>query len=100
MATDAKQIAFNLDTYEGERVNAEPFIFSIGEDSFEMTDAADLDWQQLLEIEDPTGFFRYCMREEDKPRFLEKKVSGRQMGGLIEAYMKHFGIGPNRSKIL
>lgn len=85
------KITLNLDTVEAEQT--EPFTFSIGAESFEVTDAKDLDWQVLMDLETPLDFFRFCMKEEDKDRFLKQTISGRQMNALLEAYMKHYGIG-------
>jgi len=91
MPTNPDNITLNLDTIESEV--AEPFVFSVGAEKFTMTDAQDLDWQVLMDLESPLDFFRHCLPEEDKDRFLKQEVSGRKMNALIQAYMTHYGIG-------
>jgi hypothetical protein len=85
------KIDLNLDTVEEESIA--DFTFSIGAESFTVTNARDLDWKILMDMESPLDFFRHCMKEEDKERFLKQDISGRKMNILIETYMKHFGLG-------
>ena len=95
---DRKKIAFNMETVEKEKVY-EPFVAHIpatdggeGRD-ITMTDPADIDWQDLLEVDQPQKFLRYCISDEDKDWLLEQKIKGWQFAKLIEAYQRHYGLG-------
>lgn len=97
-AADRQQIDFNLETAEKEKVYS-PFTAYIpatdgGEGrTITMTDPADIDWQDLLEVDQPQKFLRYCISDEDKAWLLEQKIKGWQFAKLIEAYQKHYGLG-------
>lgn len=97
--TDRDEISINLETIEREKTY-KPFSAFIpatkaGEEGrkITMTDPAELDWQDLLEVDQPQKFLRYCISDEDKEWLLEQKIKGWQFAKLIEAYMKHYGLG-------
>ena len=87
-------VDLNLDTIERESTQVkQPFSFVIGGHRFVLNDPAELDWQQLLEIDDPIAFFRYCMPQEQKETFKELRVPGWKLGKVIEGFQKHYGLG-------
>ena len=86
-----ERIDFNLDTVEREKTY-QPFHPAINGRVITMTDPSELDWKQLLEIESPVMFLRYCVSEEDKDFLRDAKIPGWKFGKLIEAYQKHYGL--------
>lgn len=95
---DREKIDFNLETVEREKTYTPFKAFIPATDGTEgrtitMVDPADLDWQDLLDVDQPQKFLRYCITDEDKDWLLEQKIKGWQFAKLIEAYQKHYGIG-------
>ncbi len=90
----SEHVDLNLDEIEREKseVKAE-YAFVLEGERFVLTDPADLDWKQLLEIDDPIAFFRYCMPAEQKDSFKSKNVPGWKLGKIIEGFQKHYGLG-------
>jgi hypothetical protein len=87
-------VDLNLDEIEREQSEVKaPFAFTLEGHRFTLTDPADLDWKQLLEIDDPIAFFRYCMPQDQKDTFKALEVPGWKLGKIIEAFQKHFGLG-------
>lgn len=92
--TTPEQIDLNLDTVEREQADRKPvFRFAAGGQSFTLTQPDELDWKELLEIDDPIAFFRYCMPEDQKDAFKALDIPGWKLGKLIDAFQKHYGIG-------
>ncbi len=89
-----QHVDINLDEIEREQDEVKaPFAFVVEGQRFTLTDPADLDWKQLLEIDDPVAFFRYCMPQPQKTAFKELDVPGWKLGKIIEAFQKHYGLG-------
>jgi hypothetical protein len=87
-------IDLNLDEIEREQSQVkQPFAFALAGHRFVLNDPADLDWKELLEIEDPIGFFKHCMPEEQKEIFKTLDVPGWKLGKIIESFQKHYGLG-------
>jgi hypothetical protein len=90
----AEHVDFNLDDLDRESAEVrQPFAFTVGGQRFTLTDPADLDWKDRLEIDDPVAFFRYCMPEDQKPAFKALDLPGWKLGKLIEQFQRHYGIG-------
>lgn len=98
------RIDLDLDALERpEDQKAEEFAFNWKGRRIVLSDPAELDYRQLLEIDNPLGFLRYTASQSDRD-FLASdagKMEGWRMGVLIEKYYKHFnlGQGENRSKL-
>jgi hypothetical protein len=96
-AADRQQIDFNLETVEREKTYS-PFTAYIpatdgGEGrTLTMTDPSEIDWQDLLEVDQPQKFLRYCITDEDRDWLVKQKIKGWQFGKLIDAYMRHYGL--------
>lgn len=91
MAADTK-ITFNLNTAEREK-SYEPYVVALSDGStITMTDPAELDWSEILLIENPADFFRFCVSEDDKPRLRKEKIPGWKMRLLIEDFQRHYGL--------
>lgn len=90
----AGKINLDLDTLEKEKDEVkEPFVFVVDGREITMVDAADIDWQDLMQIENPVQFFRFAISKEDREFLVEQKLPGWKIGKLTEAYMKHYGLG-------
>lgn len=100
MASTNNTIHLDLDTAErpADQVH-EPFTFNWKGRAITLSDPAEIDWRELLEIESPVGFLRYTATQEDR-EFLRSdagKMEGWRIGVLMEGYYKHFGLDKNKS---
>ena len=86
-------VDLNLDDIEREDHEKRPFAFVVAGHRFTLIDPAELDWKQLLEIDDPIAFFRFCMPQDQKDAFKELDIPGWKLGKIIEAFQKHYGLG-------
>lgn len=87
------KVTFNLATAEREK-SYEPYVVALSTgETIVMTDPADLEWQEILMIENPADFFRFCVSEEDKKKLREEKIPGWKMRLLIADYQTHYGLG-------
>lgn len=89
----AERVHFNLDTFEREGGAKEVFAAVIAERRIEMVDPVELDWQDLNDLDTPDEFLRFCFTPEDKEFFMAQKITAWRLNGLMEAYMKHYGLG-------
>lgn len=88
-----QKVTFNLATVERERTY-EPYVIALASgETIVMTDPADLDWTDILKIENPADFFRFCVSDEDKEKLRKEKIPGWKMRLLIQDYQQHYGIG-------
>lgn len=87
----ADVVDLDLDAVEKpEEAQIPPFTVRIGGRKITMTDPADLDWQDLADITDPTEFIRYCVSQEDRRHILNQDIEGWRFGKLMEGYMLHY----------
>ena len=87
-----QKVSFNLETAEREKVY-EPYTIALSTgEVITMTDPADLDWTQILLIQNPADFFRFCVSEDDKDKLRGEKIPGWKMRLLIEDYQTHYGL--------
>lgn len=79
----------------------QPFVFDWKGRTISLSDPAELDFRQLLEVETPIGFLKFTMSQEDRDFIAsdEGKMETWRMNKLIEAYYRHFGIDPARTKM-
>jgi hypothetical protein len=94
------KIHLDLNAVEREETY-EPFVFDWKGRVISLSDPAELDFRQLLEVETPIGFLRFTASQADRD-FLasdEGRMESWRLNKLIEAYYKHFGIDPGRSKL-
>lgn len=88
MASTTK-IHFNADTAErGD--DFEVFTTVIQGREIQITDPADMDYQDLLGCETPMEFLRFCMKEEDRDFLRTTRIKGWRLGLLMEAYLGHY----------
>jgi len=57
-----------------------------------MTDPAEIDWRDLLDIEKPIHFLKHCVTQEDRDFIKTCPIEGWRFGALIEAYQRHYGM--------
>lgn len=87
---------FNLDQIERERPidgkERVPFVLVVGDREIVMTDPQELSWQQLMDIEKPVNFFRYCVSDEDRDFIKKLPIPGWKFNELLEQFMDHYGL--------
>lgn len=86
-------VTIDLDLDSLERPAEEiidPFVVNIGGKTITMTDPGDLDWQDLLAIQEPTDFMRYAMSDDDREHLRNQAMPGWKLRILMDRYMKHF----------
>lgn len=87
----AQDIALDLDAAQRPAEDVvEPFAARVGGKRIVMTDPQEIDWQDLLEIEDPAGFLRHCVSKEDRDHLRGLTLPGWKFGKLIDAYLAHY----------
>ena len=95
-------IDLNLDTAERPVDQVKPkFSFTWKGRRIELSDPAEVDYRDLLEVESPVGFLRYTAGKEDRD-FLasaEGSMEGWRLGLLMEKYYAHFGLDKERKKL-
>lgn len=85
-------VDFDLDAAQRPEKDVKaPFTARIGGRVVSFKDPEDLDWKDLLSIEDPIGFLRYSVTEEDRIHIVGQKMAGWQLGQLMEAFQQHYG---------
>lgn len=93
-------VHFDLDAVENE-ANETPFTFRVGGEIFSAISPDEADWQAAADIDSPgglRGFMRELLGEKDYERFCELDVSNKQLGELIKACQKHYGISTGESQ--
>lgn len=89
-----RKVLFNLDQLENEK-SAEPFVFAYQGKEFELLDPKDIDWQDLMVIQDnPRLTLHVLMPEDQRAEFLELKLPMRKFEALLSRWQDHFGL-PN-----
>lgn len=87
-----QKVLFVLDALEREKV-AEPFIFEYQGEIFELLDPKDIDWQDLMiGQEQPRLMLHVIMAEDQRARFLEKKLPMWLLEELLTRWQQHFGL--------
>lgn len=81
----------NLDDVEREK-SYKPFVFSLNGRKITLTDPAELDWQDIMEIDQPVKFLKYACDAETRDYMIAQKMPGWKFGKLVDAYLAHYGI--------
>jgi hypothetical protein len=101
MSTNPTRVDLDLDALERPQDQVKPeFAFTWKKRRIVLTDPAELDFRQLLEIEHPLGFLRHTASQEDRD-FLasdEGTMPGWRMGELISRYYEHFELGKQKAE--
>lgn len=92
-------VDFDLDAEERDPSEIKPpFRTNVGGRVITMTDPAEIDWQDLMEIGDPAMFLRYAMSKEDREHVAGLRIPGWKLGLLVEKYQKHYGLDEQLAK--
>ena len=85
------KVHFNLDTVERRPEETfDVFATVIEGRRIEITDPAEIDYQDLLGCDSPLEFLRFTMTEEDREYLRSTRIKGWRLGKLIEAYLAHY----------
>lgn len=84
-----ENVVLDLDSVEREE-KFDPFTVRIAGRTITMTDPAEIDWQDLLALETPVDFLRFCMSADDRDFLAEQRIPGWKLGRLMEAYQRHY----------
>lgn len=68
----------------------EMFAVNVNGRRIEISDPAELDYQDLLECETPVEFFRFCMSADDREFLSKQRIPGWRLGKLLEGYLDHY----------
>lgn len=86
---DTGKVHFDLDTVERDET-FEPFAVTIKGRRIVISDPADIDYQDLLTVQQPLEFFKFTMSQEDRDYLREQHFPGWRLGKLFEAYLDHY----------
>lgn len=93
-------VHFDLDAVANEATATE-FTFRAGGQIFTAISPDEADWQATTDTDTPGGlraFMRELLGDEDYERFCEVRVTNKQLGDLIGAAQKHYGIKTGESQ--
>lgn len=86
-------IVFNLDEVERPAEDIKPpFVFAFKGRELRMEDPAELDWRDLLLMDDPTQFIKLALAKDDRKWLYDQGFESWRFGKLIEAYSNHFDL--------
>jgi len=86
-----QEISLDLDAVERpEKDVVPPFAVKVGGKRIEMTDPDEIDWKDLAELDDPIGFLRYALNDEDRAHLREVDLPGWKFRRLMDGYMAHY----------
>lgn len=87
------RVNLNLDTVEREQT-FEPYTISIGGRALVLRDPKEIDWKELLDIEQPVQFLGHVFStDEDKAFFKKQDFPGWKLDMIIKGYTEHYGLG-------
>lgn len=85
-------VDFDLDAEEAGG-NQPRFKTRIGGRSVEMISMEDMNWEDLaIAGDNPVYLMQYALSEDDLKHVREQNLNARQLGKLMDAYMKFYGI--------
>ena len=84
-------IDFDLDAAQRPAEEVQPpFVVNIGGRPVTMRDPGEFDWQDLLDIQNPQDFLRYCLDDDDREHLANTAMPGWKLNLLMDKYMKHY----------
>lgn len=84
-------VTFDLDAAERpEEEIIEPFVTRVDGRAITMVDPGEFDWQDLLDIQSPQDFLRYCLADDDREHLNNVSMPGWKLNLLMDRYMKHY----------
>ena len=92
-APDTTTIHLDLDDYQRPPEEVIPtFTVKLGGRPVSFTGPEDMEWQDLLEIDEPNGFLRHALTPEDRKHVYSLNLKGFQFAKLMEAYQEHYQV--------
>jgi hypothetical protein len=86
-------LAIDLDAAERPADEVKPpFTAKVGEKIITMIDPSDLDWRDLLAMQDPREFIRLTMSADDREHLSKTPIPGWKFGRLMEAFYLHYDL--------
>ncbi len=87
--TGPREIDVDLDSMERDK-SYPTFRFAVAGREIDFTDPAELDWQDLLKLDEESEFIQLAMSPEDSKFFLEQKVPAWKLRKLMKMYQDHY----------
>lgn len=86
-------VTIDLNTVERDPKDIKPpFRVQVGEQIIEMSDPEEVDWRDLLTMQDPSEFLRLTMSEADRKYLREQAIPAWRFSKLMEAYYAHYDL--------
>ena len=86
-----QHVTLDLDAYERPVDEVKPtFTANVGDRVVTMIDPANVDWRDLLVMEDPNEFLRHAFSPEDRKHLLAQPLPGWKFNKLMDAYYNHY----------
>lgn len=91
--TDLPVQGLVIDLDAAERQDSKPpFKAKIGDRVITMIDPQELDWRDLLAMQDPREFLRLTVSPEDRDYLSRQAIPGWKFGQLMEAFYRHYDL--------
>lgn len=87
--TGPREIDVDLDSLERDK-SYPVFVFALEGRQIEFTDPAELDWQDLLKLDEESEFIELAMSKDDSEFFLKQKVPAWKLRKLMSLYQEHY----------
>lgn len=86
-------IDFDLDTVEKDAKDVRPpFVTHVKGRRIPMISPDDVDWQDLMILENPAELLQYVISREDLKHIRDQAVPAWKIGKLMDRYSEHFGL--------
>lgn len=86
-------VSVDLDLDQAERPKgAEHFRTRVNKKVLSFANPEDLDWRDILLMENPAEIIRLALDDEDRRFLYEQELPAWKMNKLLEAYQAHFGL--------
>lgn len=85
-------VVFDLDTVErpADQVVSQPFVVNIKGRPIQMIDPGELDFRDVLAMDNPSEFLRHAISAEDREFIALQDIPAWKFNALMERYGKHY----------
>jgi hypothetical protein len=84
-------LVIDLDSIERKDAKP-PFKAKIGDRVITMIDPQEVDWRDLLNMQDPREFLRLALSVDDREFLSNQDIPGWKFGQLMEAFYRHYDL--------
>lgn len=70
----------------------EPYAFNLKGRVITLNDPQDMDWREVVLLDNPVKLFRLCLNEEDRVFFFEQELDSWRLGELVKSFNAHYGV--------